>query len=70
MESGKKGPEKTKEEILAERKAKKAEKATKKSQPVVRATVPVLESAVLEPPPIVKEIGMSENYDNLYGFQL
>lgn len=36
MESGKKGPEgptKSKEEILAERKAKKVEKATKKSQP-------------------------------------
>jgi hypothetical protein len=61
MEAGKKMPEKTKEEILAERKAKKAEKAAKKSQPVVKlvapaAPVPVI--AATDPPQTVKEISM------------
>jgi hypothetical protein len=63
MEAVKKGPEKSKEEILAERKAKKAEKAAKKSQPVVKTAAPVapvqaVPAAVLEPPQTVKEISM------------
>lgn len=62
METGKKGQpeesEKTKEEILAERKAKKAEKAAKKSQPVNKTTG---QEIVSDPIQNAKETGILEN---------
>lgn len=65
METGKKvqseGSEKTKQEIMAERKAKKAEKAAKKSQPIKtteHGAVTILSESIQS----AKETSILENY--------